>query len=57
MSKAKSQKSLDTWTKEDWGTKSGKNSTSGNPASGLRVKHRCSPKHTKQKMEATKTNV
>jgi len=28
MSKAKSQKSLDSWTKEDWGIKSGKNSTS-----------------------------
>jgi hypothetical protein len=29
MAKAKSQKSLDSWTKEDWGTKSGKNSTQG----------------------------
>ena len=29
MSKAESQKSLDSWTKEEWGTKSGKNSTQG----------------------------
>ena len=32
MAKAKSQKSLDSWTKEDWGTKSGKNSTQGKNA-------------------------
>ena len=36
MAKAKSQKSLDSWTKEDWGTKSGKNSTQGNKATGER---------------------
>jgi hypothetical protein len=36
MSKATSQKSLDNWTKEDWGTKSGKNSTQGKNASGER---------------------
>jgi len=36
MSKAKSQKSLDNWTKEDWGTKSGKNSTQGKKATGER---------------------
>ena len=36
MSKAKSQKSLDNWTKEDWGTKSGKNSTQGKNATGER---------------------
>jgi len=36
MSKATSQKSLDTWTKEDWGTKSGKNSTQGKNATGER---------------------
>ena len=31
-----SQKSLKKWTKEDWGTKSGKNSTQGKKASGER---------------------
>ena len=36
MSKHKAQKSLDSWTKEDWGTKSGKNSTQGKNASGER---------------------
>jgi hypothetical protein len=36
MAKAKSQKSLDSWTKEDWGTKSGKNSTQGKNATGER---------------------
>lgn len=36
MSKADSQKSLDSWTKEDWGTKSGKNSTQGKGATGER---------------------
>ena len=36
MAKAKSQKSLDSWTKEDWGTKSGRNSTQGKNASGER---------------------
>ena len=36
MAKAKSQKSLDSWTKEDWGTKSGKNSTQGKQATGER---------------------
>lgn len=36
MPKAASQKSLDSWTKEDWGTKSGKNSTQGKNASGER---------------------
>ncbi len=36
MSKATSPKSLDNWTKEDWGTKSGKNSTQGKNASGER---------------------
>ena len=36
MSKAESQKSLDSWTKEDWGTKSGKNSTQGSEATGER---------------------
>ncbi len=36
MAKAKSQKSLDAWSKEDWGTKSGKNSTQGKKATGER---------------------
>ena len=36
MAKSKSQKSLDSWTKEDWGTKSGKNSTQGSKATGER---------------------
>ena len=36
MAKAKSQKSLSNWTKEDWGTKSGKNSTQGKDATGER---------------------
>ena len=36
MAKSKSQKSLDSWTKEEWGTKSGKNSTQGKNATGER---------------------
>ena len=36
MAKAESQKSLDSWTKEKWGTKSGRNSTQGKNASGER---------------------
>ena len=36
MAKAKSQQSLDKWTKEDWGTKSGKNSIQGENATGER---------------------
>ena len=36
MAKAKSQRSLDSWTKEEWGTKSGKNSTQGKNATGER---------------------
>ena len=36
MPKKKSQKSLDKWTDEKWGTKSGKNSTQGNKATGER---------------------
>ena len=36
MAKAKSQRSLDSWTKEEWGTKSGKNSTQGKDATGER---------------------
>ena len=33
---AKSQRSLKKWTKQDWGTKSGKNSTQGKKATGER---------------------
>lgn len=36
MSLAKSQKSLKSWTDEDWGTKSGKPSTQGKKATGER---------------------
>jgi len=35
-SKTKAQKSLTKWTKEDWGTKSGKPSTQGKDATGER---------------------
>ena len=35
-SKTDSQKSLSKWTKEDWGTKSGKPSTQGSKATGER---------------------
>lgn len=34
--KSEAQKSLSKWTKEDWGTKSGKNSTVGKDATGER---------------------
>jgi hypothetical protein len=34
--KTKEQKSMSKWTKEDWGTKSGKNSTVGDKATGER---------------------
>lgn len=34
--KRKPQKSLDKWTKEEWGTKSGKPSTQGSKATGER---------------------
>lgn len=36
MVKKAPQKSLDRWTKEDWGTKSGKPSTQGKNATGER---------------------
>ena len=36
MALAKSQKSLKKWGKEEWGTKSGKNSTQGEKATGER---------------------
>ena len=35
-SKSKKQKSLSKWTKEDWGTKSGKPTTQGSKATGER---------------------
>ena len=35
MAKHKTQQSLSNWTKEEWGTKSGKNSTQGSKATGL----------------------
>jgi len=34
VAKAETQESLDHWTKQDWGTKSGKPSTQGPDASG-----------------------
>jgi hypothetical protein len=34
--KTSAQKSMTKWTKEDWGTKSGKNSTQGSKATGER---------------------
>jgi len=36
MALAKSQQSLKKWGKEEWGTKSGKNSTQGSKATGER---------------------
>lgn len=36
MALKKSQKSLKKWTKQKWGTKSGKNSTQGSKATGER---------------------
>ena len=36
MAKHKTQKSLDNWSAEEWGTKSGKNSTQGKKATGER---------------------
>ena len=36
MAKAKSQQSLDSWTKQKWRTKSGKPSTQGSKATGER---------------------
>ena len=36
MAKHETQKSLTSWTKEEWGTKSGKNSTQGKKATGER---------------------
>ena len=52
----KSQKSLKKWTKEKWGTKSGKNSTQGAKATGERYL----PKKAREalsKKEYTKTSA
>jgi len=46
--KGKTQKSLSKWTKQEWGTKSGKNSVQGKKATGERYL----PKRTREKMSA-----
>ena len=46
--KGKKQKSLSKWTKEEWGTKSGKPSVQGKKATGERYL----PKRTRQKLSA-----
>lgn len=46
--KGKAQKSLSKWTKEEWGTKSGKPSVQGKKATGERYL----PKRTREKMSA-----
>ena len=48
-SKSKKQKSLSKWTKEDWGTKSGKPSTQGSKATGERYL----PKAAREKLSAS----
>ena len=53
-SKTKAQKSLSKWTKEDWGTKSGKNSTQGKGATGERyLPKKVREGLTKKEYEAT----
>ena len=47
--KTKTQKSLSKWTKEDWGTKSGKPSTQGPKATGERYL----PKKARDKLSAS----
>jgi hypothetical protein len=47
-SKTSKQKSLSKWTKEDWGTKSGKPSTQGSKATGERYL----PKKARQKLSS-----
>ena len=47
-SKTSKQKSLSKWTKEDWGTKSGKPSTQGDKATGERYL----PKKARQKLSS-----
>lgn len=63
MAKAESQKSLSKWTKQEWGTKSGKPSTQGAKATGERYLPKKAIKAlsdkeyaatTKAKREATK---
>ena len=46
--KGKAQKSLTKWTKEEWGTKSGKPSVQGKEATGERYL----PKRTREKLSA-----
>jgi hypothetical protein len=48
MAKKQSQKSLDKWTKKEWGTKSGKNSTQGPEATGERYL----PKRARQSLSS-----
>jgi hypothetical protein len=48
-SKTSKQKSLSKWTKEDWGTKSGKPSTQGSKATGERYL----PKKARAKLSAS----
>ncbi len=48
-SKTSKQKSLSKWTKEDWGTKSGKPSTQGDKATGERYL----PKKAREKLSAS----
>ena len=48
-SKSSKQKSLSKWTKEDWGTKSGKPSTQGKKATGERYL----PKKARQALSAS----
>jgi hypothetical protein len=52
--KRKAQKDLSKWTKEDWGTKSGKNSTQGKDATGERyLPKKERDKLSKKEYEAT----
>jgi|TARA_R100000482_G_scaffold52883_1_gene18904 hypothetical protein len=52
--KSKKQKALTKWTGEDWGTKSGKNSTQGKDATGERyLPKKTREKLTKKEYEAT----
>ena len=53
-SKTKAQKSLSKWTKEEWGTKSGKPSTQGKEATGERyLPKKAREKLTKKEYQAT----
>ena len=47
--KTKAQKSLSKWTREDWGTKSGKPSTQGSKATGERYL----PKKARERLSAS----